>query len=289
MFSGSASSEAARKSATARRRANRTPNEELDRAQHDRVMSRQVDWLARQAFLNAFSAANPAALENLTDTVQPAIQRWLPPVPATSDPLRRQLLRLKALRDCTLSTLGQDRDGESLRTAIESWMGKFGFVDPWIGDAALVTLVWASLDGSRAPTRLIVFPDPAELEPRFELALRWRGDELLPDFRQRARLAYQRQMKEYVALVQFRRGERKEQKTHARWTAKAFLGCTYADIATADRLQGSEDAIRKGVVGFAKRIKLTPPALTLADSLAGAAGKSGKTRDRKAIMEDKQV
>lgn len=261
MFSASGSArKAARKSATVRRKKPAT-DERVKAAS----IEQEIDYRARLAFLHATTGImNPAPIDTLLDLL-PVFSQWFARFRGTERP---QLLPAEfgtsvGLTNCRLSCLDDSPEAISLKGTVDAWLKSHRYDDDWVGDYALATLGYhaAGLAVSRHWYSMV---DPNETMPLFTLNIRWnRYEESLSRYRNRSMQEFLRRRSQYIRQVQARWGDRKRTHVakHAKWTALAFAGYTYKEIADQESAAGGravgEDAVRKAVKAFVQRAELT--------------------------------
>jgi hypothetical protein len=252
MFSGSGSArKAARKSAAVRRK-----NVHREVALHPAAMQDEIDYVARWAFLHATtSEMKPAPIDELLDLL-PTFSRWVAHFEIDENPIVAAMRKFAAANNCRISPQDDSVEAAAVKNALSAWMKERRFGDEWIEEAALCTL-FCHAEGIAAHRNWYLMPPYQQMNPELNFTLPRKGNESDEQYLKRFDEECRKRRKEFVKLVQFRKGARKGQLLPAKWTTLVFVGKTFAEIARSEKQQ--EDTVRKAIGAFSRRAKLQLP------------------------------
>lgn len=228
-----------------------------------------LDYQAKLEFLRATTIELvPVPIDTLLSDATPLFCKWLEML---SDEKELSYASYKdakpvgahfAYTNLSISGMDDSTQAVALRNSLEEWMARYHFTDRWIASAAATTLFVHKL-GKARPREWYLRQTELHL-PSAKVPYVENEAEYLESFDQ----AYRKERKEFVRRL---RKANTDYPERARWTAAVFGGASFAAIARRENVQIGEDALRKSVYSFAQRAELT-----LAETLAEPAGKSGK-------------
>jgi hypothetical protein len=219
----------------------------------------RVDYAARLAFLSATTdVMKPAPIITLRE-ILPIFSKYYSRLKqrASGPSSVEQFVAVLATATYGISSVDGSVEAAALENALNSWTERHGFkAYPWIRDAALCTLFHAgdTADNSAAlQWRFRDYRPPGEINVRVVRKPR----EPLSRLETRFLRACKEQWTAYAAAYRFELGECTSENQSARWTALAFAGRTFSEIAAKENLP--RKTVEKSSNRFRRRAGLMPP------------------------------